>query len=127
MKTILDKYDELYLESLYEQDDLTCILFPMKLEKHHRKVPDKEGVQYEVKFHNVEDYFVLQELTHAALELSFLDDGHLTESNFSKLSKILRIQDIFPDNDTKHYVLRTAHCAVHVFTASIPIVLKSDG
>lgn len=122
MKTILDNHNELYLESLCEKDDLICRLLPMKLVKHRRKVPDSEGVKYEIKFQGVGDYLVLQEITHVSLGLNFTDDNHLTECTTSELSKVLQTQDIYSVSDIKHYVLRTAHCAVHVFTADNPII-----
>jgi hypothetical protein len=124
MKTILDNHTELYLDSLYEREELICKLLTFKLEKGNRKIPDFEGAKYEIHFKDVNDYFVLQEITHVALGLDYLDNGHLTECKSSDISEVLKIQNIFSDNEIKHYVLRTAHCAVHVFTPTKPIILK---
>ena len=125
MKTILDKYSELYLASISEDDTLICNLLTMKTEKGNCKVPDFNGFKFQVCINNISDYFVLQELTHVALGLDYFDDGHLTECKSSNISDVLKIQDIGMDNEVKHYVLRTAHCVVHIFTTDIPRVSKT--
>ncbi|HEX8250381.1 MAG TPA: hypothetical protein VF599_19560 [Pyrinomonadaceae bacterium] len=124
MKTILDQYQELYLERLCEEENLYCRVVPLKLNKQ-QLVPNYK-LRYSVEFKNVGDYFVLQEVIEAALGNKYLDDNHLTQCIDSRLAEILQINEILGD-DVKHFVLRTAHCIVHVFTSESPEISEIQG
>src|SRR5215207_2737071 len=112
MKTELDIHDELYLERLCDEDYLICWVRPMVLGPRHSKVPSPNEKRYRIEFRDSADYVVLQEITHAILGLDFIDGGHLSEIDSTKLLDFFSQTDIFPGQNVRNFVLRTAHCVV---------------
>jgi len=126
MKTQLDIHEELLLQRLCDEDFLTVWVRPMAKGKHNRKLSLGANTLYRVEFRDAADYIVLQEATDVLLGLEFVDQGHLSETRSTEVTTFLRFQDLFPGSVIRHFVLRTAHSVVHVFSETAPQVLVED-
>lgn len=122
MKTILDAYHEIYLDQVVEGSGLQCTVVPMARGAGNDVAPDFSHELYVVKFPGYSNYLSLEDVVNSSLGLVISDHGHLVECDDFYLMNFLKINDFNPDASLRHYILRTAHCAFHVFSNEAPIV-----
>jgi hypothetical protein len=124
MKTILDQHDELSLTYVIDEDVfLTCHLRPMIKTDMCNIIPNDEHAGYFVKFHAPVGYFVLSESVQIGMEFITLDSYHISIICPSSAIDYFGINVLYENENICHFVIRTAHFFVNVFSECEPVIV----